>query len=143
MNAIEFLKHEHDKVRKMLDDISDDSHREETKRKKFDALCHDLIRHETMEETIWYPSFKHNEKVDDTIKHLISEEKDAEKAIKKFENVQSFEEWEEKFVKFKKDVEHHANEEEEKLFPKVEKILTDEELKLLGIKMQEFKEQYK
>ena len=55
MNAIDFLIKEHEKVKKMLADIADDSHREETKHKMFASLCDELIRHEVMERTVWYP----------------------------------------------------------------------------------------
>ena len=143
MNAIDFLIKEHNKVRQVLADISDGSHRDTTKRKLFESLSHDLIRHETMEETVWYPRFKNDEKLDVRVKHLISEEKIAEKAIKKFDNIKTQQEWEKMFVKFKRDVEHHADEEEKKLFPNVRKILDENKLEEIGKQMREFKEKYK
>jgi hemerythrin superfamily protein len=142
MNAIEFLTHEHDKVRKVLAEIDQGSHKDETKRKMFDGLCQDLIRHETMEHKIWYPHFKNHDKLEDTVKHLLTEEKGAEKAIQAFDNVHSQEEWEKKFAKFKKDVEHHAEEEEKKLFPNVKKILDEATLEKIGKEMHAFKQQY-
>ena len=45
MNAIDFLIKEHDKVRKILTDISDNSHHEDIKRQMFDSLAQELIRH--------------------------------------------------------------------------------------------------
>lgn len=143
MNAIEFLIQEHDKVRQILADIENKSHQYSEKRKIFDGLCHDLIRHETMEETVWYPYFQYNDKLDDEVKHLITEEKHAAKVIKEFEQITSESEFEKKFAKFKKDVEHHANEEETKLFPHVEKLLNETELEEIGRKMREFKENYR
>ena len=142
MDAISFLTKEHDKVRKTLRDISDESHRYETKKELFDSLCHDLIRHENMEHKIWYPHFKNSEKLEHTVKHLLKEEKSAEKAIKTFDNIATEKEWENKFAKFKKDVENHASEEEEKLFPNVAKILDKAELEEIGKKMLEFKREY-
>src|SRR3984885_12372895 len=102
MNAIDFLIKEHDKVRQALADIYGDSHREETKKKIFDSLCQDLIRHETMEHTIWYPHFKYDKRLNDTVKHLLTEEKSAEKAIEQFNHIKTKQAWEEKFSKFKK-----------------------------------------
>lgn len=142
MNAIQFLLKEHNKVRDTLIDICDKSHREKTKKKMFDTLSHDLIRHELMEEELWYPHFKDNEKIDDTVRHLISQEHFAEIAIKKFKQIKTEEEWNKKFLKFKKNVMHHASEEEQKLFPIVEKILTEEELVKIGKEMQQFKKEY-
>lgn len=137
MNAIDFLCKEHDRVRKMLMDISEGSHFYETKKKLFHTLSHDLLRHEEMEHKVWYPCFK--EKLDKTVKHLISEENHAEQAIKRFKHLRTEAEWEKEFTKFKHDVEHHAREEEHNLFPRVEKLLTEKELDEIGKKMYEFK----
>lgn len=142
MNAIQFLIKEHDHVRRILGEIEDDSHRDKTKRKMFDELCDDLLRHETMEHKVWYPHFNKNEKIDDTVRHLLSEEQHAEKAINQFKRIKNQAEWDEKFQQFKKDVEHHASEEEEKLFPKVKTILSEKELEMIGKKMWAFKREY-
>jgi hemerythrin superfamily protein len=142
MNAIEFLIKEHDKVRNTLTDIEDKSHRFETKLKMFEALSNELIRHETMEHKVWYPHFKNDSRLSSAVKHLLKEENDAEKAIKKLHNIQNQDEWEEKFTKFKDDVKHHAKEEETKLFPEVKKILDETQLQKIGAEMREFKENY-
>lgn len=140
MDAINFLLKEHQRVKTMLADIIDDSHHFETQRKKFESLAHDLVRHETMERVVWYPHLKN--KVPDTVKHLISEEKHAEKAIKKLEELKSEEAWKVHFLKFKENVELHAEEEEEKLFPLAEKILSEKERDEIGLEMHAFKQHY-
>ena len=142
MNAIEFLINEHKSVKKTLEDISDSSHRFETKQKMFANLCANLLRHEKMEHTVWYPHFKDSDKLDNTVKHLLIEEKSAENAIKAFDSIKTPEEWHIKFSKFKKDVVHHAQEEERDLFPQVKKILDEEQLNQIGRDMSEFKKQY-
>ena len=139
MNAIQFLLREHDHVRRIFKDISDESHRPETKQKMLDKLCDELMIHEAMEEAVWYPYLQECAEITDIIPHLLSEEKKAEKLIKEIFKTSSQEEWEEKFNKLKEDVEHHATEEETKLFPQVEKILDEEELEDLGKRMAEFK----
>lgn len=142
MNAIDFLLKEHEKVRKILADISDESHRVETREKKFEMLCQELIRHETMEQKIWYPYFKNNSQLTEIINHLISEEKSAHTKIKKFNTIKTETEWKEKFSELKKDIEHHATEEETKLFPLVNKLLNDMDLERIGKEMHQFKEEY-
>lgn len=140
MNAIDFLTKEHDQVRDMVADISDESHQYTTKRKIFDHLAKNLLRHEKMEHKVWYPHFKN--KLPDTVKHLIKEEHGAEKAIHKLNELKSETAWEKHFLKFKDDVEHHAAEEENELFPEVKKILSKTELDEIGLKMYEFKKQH-
>lgn len=142
MNAIKFLLKEHDKVRKILTDIVDGSHRYETKKEVFANLAQNLLRHETMEEKLWYPFLKKNNELAEVIKHLVSEEHSAEKAIQKLTKINDQKEWEAMMFKFKNDVEHHAAEEEEKLFPKVETLLSEDELKKIGKEMYEFKTEF-
>lgn len=143
MDAINFLLKEHNTVKKLLTDISDESHRDTARKELFDRLCNDLLRHETMEETVFYPYLRKQQNLNDTVKHLITEEKNAEKAIKQFDHVKSQKEWEEKFSKFKKDVEHHASEEERELFPEVKKLLSQEDLEKIGKEMEAFKKSYR
>lgn len=138
MNAIDFLINEHNKVRTMLADISDGSLHYDTKRRQFNLLSQELIRHENMEHEIWYPYFK--DKIASKVKHLITEEQYAERAIKKLDDLKTEEDWEENFLRFKNAVERHADEEENDLFPEVKKILTNKQLEEIGMKMSQFKD---
>ena len=140
MNAIQFLINDHNKARSMFADIAEGSHREQTKKKLFDELCHTLIIHETMEQTVWYPFLnKQDTNLKEIITHLIGEEEQASKEIKKVLHMDFTSDWQEKFLEIKKSVEHHANEEETKLFPSVEKILDQSTLERLGKEMYAFK----
>jgi len=143
MNAIDFLVKEHHRVRKTLTEINNESHREDTRKKMFDALCQDLLLHEEMEHKKWYPHFRDDKRLNQTVKHLLTEEKGAEKAIHQFDNVKSYEEWEQKFLKFKRDVEHHAYEEEHDLFPEVRKLFSEEDLEKIGQELYEFKQEHR
>lgn len=140
MNAIDFLMKEHTRVRTMLKDISDDSHHFATKRKNFNVLAQELLRHETMEHEIWYPHFR--DRLPDTVKHLLTEEKVAEIEIKKLDALKTQEAWEEYFLKFKKDVDHHAQEEKRELFPEVRKLLTASQLEDIGHELYQFKKMH-
>jgi hemerythrin superfamily protein len=138
MDAIAFLRQEHSKVRQTfaaIAKLSDDN----AKLSKFNALCKFLQRHEKMEETIWYPVLRKDAELRDIIKHLVSEEKHAAKAMQKLKATKMGIIWKLKFYKFKHDVDHHAKSEEKELFPKARKFLTKTELNALGAKMRKFK----
>ncbi len=95
-----------------------------------------------MEEQVWYPLFYQYKEVNDLVKHLIEEETKASMTIKEFTEIKDKDAWEDKFKDFKSDVEHHAKDEENKLFPKVKKILDQEELDRIGKVMYDYKQKY-
>lgn len=140
MNAIEFLTEEHNKVRQMLSSIEENKKPHTVKVKLFDILADNLLRHEKMEHQLWYPHFR--DKLPKTVQHLLTDEKGAEKAIKKLEGLDNEQIWDQTFAKFKKDVEQHAQEEEENLFPEVRHILSVTELKKIGKEMRQFKAEH-
>lgn len=142
MNAISYLKSEHNKFRRTLAAISKIS-TIQAKKTKFNAFCQELIRHETMEQKIFYPVLRKKPELRDIIKHLLSEEKSAAQAIKKFKKVHFNFMWDLRYYKFKHDVDHHAKEEEKELFPKVQKLFSKAELTNLGTKMRKFKAKFK
>ncbi|MBV9575714.1 MAG: hemerythrin domain-containing protein [Gammaproteobacteria bacterium] len=142
MDAITFLRQEHTKFRQTLKSISKISN-DKLKQAKFNAFCKELIRHETMEQKAWYPVLRKNSELRDVIKHLLSEEKSAAKTIKKFKQTGFGIIWKLRFYKFKHDVDHHAKEEEQALFPKVRKLFSKKELNTLGVKMRKFKSKKK
>lgn len=126
----------------MFGDIENHSHRDSTRAELFANLCQELIRHETMEQKLWYPQLQENDKLKEIVQHLLKEEQDAAKAIKDFPDINDEKEWNKQFKKFKQDIEHHAEEEETRLFPKVDMILSSEQLDLIGKKMQAFKKEF-
>lgn len=142
MNAIDFLIQEHNKVRKLFQDFNDPKHREDTQKKIFLTIREELIRHEEMEQTIWYPQLKGNKKWQEQIKHLKAEEHSAKKFMDKLQKLNDSDDWKVGVTQLQKDVEHHAKEEEEKLFPHVNKLIEADELERIGKEMKQFKENY-
>lgn len=141
MNAITFLIKEHNRFRKTFAKIAKKP-KQTSSKTAFANLCQDLIRHEKMEQTVWYPHFKRKKGIKAEVKHLLGEERHAAKAIKGFKYVKNETEWKKKFSKFKKAVEHHAREEETMLFPNIEEILPNSELIKIGKTMQQFKKRF-
>jgi F0F1-type ATP synthase gamma subunit len=142
MNAITFLIKDHDKVRMTFKEIDKDDHHFETKKKMFDKLCSELLRHENMEHTIWYPHFKNHPTISAEVRHLIKEENHAENMIKRFNSIKEEKEWNAMFIKFRKEVEHHAREEETKLFPIIQRNFSEDALNQIGLEMFHFKQEH-
>ncbi len=145
MNAIKFILKEHAKIRAAFKLIAKSNSSDAVKIRKLMALCKYLVVHETMEQKLWYPYLKANTKLTTVIKHLVSEEKTAAKVIERFKKMKKKtdweNEWEDKFEKFKDDVDHHADEEDKKLFPKVVLQVDETELRSIGKKLQAFTHQ--
>lgn len=142
MNAILFLLGEHDEARACFKSLSGTSLVEPANKLLLDQLCFDLVRHETMEEIVWYPKLMQLPKLADIIHQLKIEEKNAGNIIKKINSTGSGVELNHLFITFKKAIEHHASEEETKLFPKVLEMMTDSQLRQIGREMVSFKESY-
>lgn len=140
MNAIAYLKNDHQSFKNLIKKISGSGDRQ-VKKKLFSKLCQALLEHEDVEQKIWYPALKRNTNLDLEIRHLISEEKHVEKEIKVFDEIKNEEEWDKRFNKFKNELEHHSDEEEKKLFPNVEEVLSKADLEDLGKSMLKFKEE--
>jgi iron-sulfur cluster repair protein YtfE (RIC family) len=142
MNAIDFLIKEHNQVRETLTQISNISSATKTREKLFHSLCTNLIRHEAMEHAIWYPCFRNNSQLNSAVRHLLSEEKHAERAIEHLKSIEQSQEWEKKFSQLKAEVEKHAQEEEQLFFPEARKLLSQDELEQIGLDMLHFKQDY-
>lgn len=142
MDAIQYLRKEHAKFRKILKQISSVKG-DIKKQRKFEALCQDLKHHEKMEQKAWYPILRTDKELKKIIKHLMAEEKSAAQAIKQFKKMGYGLMWKLRFYKFSHDVDHHAAEEEQELFPKVREKFSKKQLAILGTKMQKFKSQLK
>lgn len=141
MNAIKFLLHEHNKIRTAFKNIHGSS-RIKTKQRLFAKLAKKLVVHETMEQKKWYPKIKKELSNNALLKHLVSEEKSAAKAIKKLQKISSENKWLEKFEALNEDVEHHAVEEEEELFPLVGMSLGRQTLMEIGKVLNQYKTQH-
>jgi len=99
-------------------------------------LANDLAAHMTIEQEIFYPAIKHIDA--DLVLEAYEEHALAEIALKRLlDSDPEGESFKACVVAAKELVLHHVEEEEEELFPKVEKKLGPEKLAALGKSMQE------
>lgn len=142
MNAFTLLKNDHEKVAGILEKIDETTERATKGREQlFAQLKNELDIHTRIEEEILYPALEEYEET-----RAISLESYEEHALVKqlLEELASSpkddEQWTAKFTVLKENIEHHVEEEEGEMFPKARKVLSEDEIKDLGERLQEAKQ---
>lgn len=144
MNAIELLKDDHNKVRKLLNQLTETTDRALTKRKELlDKIEQELSIHTQIEEEIFYPAFhKAGRKKHEKLFYEAQEEHRAVGAMllpNIMETKPDSNQFSGRAKVLKEVVEHHANDEEEEMFPMAEELFSSDELQELGQRMAERK----
>src|SRR2546423_15158371 len=138
MDAIELLKQDHKKVEKIFTDME----KKDARPKLFPELDRELSIHAEIEEKIFYPAAKQAEPTRDLVLESIEEHKQIKMVLADLEQTDMrTAEWGADLKVLKEDVMHHVGEEEDELFPKVQKILSKEQLEALGTRMEAMKTQ--
>jgi len=137
--ATKLLKEQHDQVRdlfKQFKDAGEGAHA--TRKKIIDEASRKLEVHAQLEERIFYPACQDLE--DEQARKMVGESLEehliVKRLIKELQGLRGTDEkFEAKAVVLKESVEHHADEEEDDLFPAVEKEMDDDQLRELGRQM--------
>jgi hemerythrin superfamily protein len=147
VDAIKFLKQEHATVKKLLSDLESTTARAVQKRRQLlMRIAAELKSHTTIEEEIFYPAFKNaGEKNDDDKMFFEALEEHRAAGDLVLPDLLKTDVGSEKFsgrAKVLKElVEHHADEEEEEMFPRARKLLPKAELDELGVRLEARKKQ--
>ena len=100
-----------------------------------------LTLHEEMEETLFYPQLKAEKPTEDLILEAYQEHHVMDLLIEEISALEpSAEEWAPKIKVLQENTEHHIEEEEGELFPKVRKIWDTAKREQVGHQMEEMKE---
>jgi hemerythrin superfamily protein len=138
-SAIDLLEEDHDNVRKLFEEFRDLEDEETAeKRRLFTAMDEELTVHSTVEEEIFYPAVKNQS--DEDAQRLVLEAIEEHAIVKNLldeirELDATNEEFDAKMKVLMESVEHHAEEEEDDIFPKAKKLGADA-LKDLGARIQ-------
>jgi hemerythrin-like domain-containing protein len=147
MDAIALLKNDHAEVRELLGQLAESTSRAVKKRQQLlDKIAVMLKTHTTIEEEIFYPAFKEaGQKSDDDAIYFEALEEHRAAGDLVLPDLLNTDPASEKFsgrAKVLKElVEHHADEEEKEMFPRAKKLLSKEELKELGDRLEARKEE--
>ncbi|MEO6138217.1 MAG: hemerythrin domain-containing protein [Luteimonas sp.] len=141
MDAISLLKDDHQKVRKLLQELDDTTNRAEKTRPELLATIAMEIRvHSAIEEEIFYPAFKAaGEKADDGKMYFeaLEEHRAAGELVLPdlLETDVTSDQFGGRASVLREMIEHHAGEEEKEMFPRARELLSKEELVALGDQM--------
>jgi hemerythrin-like domain-containing protein len=138
MDAITLLKHDHDKVKKLLNELESTTERGvKTRSELFATIKGELTVHEIIEEEIFYPELKAHPKAKDIVLEGFEEHHVVDVLMGELESLDvSDEAWGAKAIVMKENIEHHIEEEEGEMFKIARGVFEKEELEELGSRME-------
>lgn len=142
MSIIEMIKRDHDEAREMMQTIALEHDAEEAS-EDFEELKMALLAHAKSEEEVVYPVLARQDETRELVLEARQEHRLAEQMLAELERGDaSDEEWRAKFAVLKTNVEHHIQEEEKEILPKMKKVLPKDELEDLAEDFEEAKVRY-
>ena len=141
MDAIKLLKQDHEKVKKMLDELESTTERALKKRETLsEELKQELKVHEAIEEEIFYPALRKKLDDDEIVLEGYEEHHAVDMLLDELVGVPyDHETWGPKMKVIKENIEHHIEEEEGQMFKQAREALDKADLDELGTRMEERK----
>ncbi len=146
MNAIEFLKQDHEKVKALFKQFEEAGERAHKKKQTIaEKTIMELKKHTQLEEKVFYPAVmaKGGKEARDLVLEGIEEHRVADFMIERLQQVQPEDDtFSARYKVLMESVEHHIEEEEKQMFPEAKKILGDE-LTGIGVQLEQMEKQLK
>lgn len=142
MNALELLKQDHQKVTELFKQVEAT---EDLKKHQqlFEQIKTELDTHAHIEETILYPAFEMHEELKDITLEAYEEHKQIKTLIREIAALsEGSKRFDAKLKVMGENVEHHVEEEETDMFPKVKQIYNRAQLEELGQELEAAKQDF-
>ncbi len=140
MDAITLLTKDHDEVRRLFEQFrsAQDASNGQLMRETADKIFAELEVHTTIEEEIFYPAARgKDEDIDETLDESLQEHHVVDVLMEEMRGIDSgSDEWVAKMTVLIENVEHHAEEEEQDLFPDSLEELGHERMDELGAELE-------
>ena len=140
MDAIELLKKDHDEVRALFEQFRQAGEAEDSDRMRElqEQIFEELEKHTRIEEDIFYPAVRaaDEEELGDTVAEGVQEHHVVKVLMREIEDVSGDDTFQAKMKVLMENVEHHADEEEEEMFPDVRQQFDQARLEELGQEME-------
>jgi hemerythrin superfamily protein len=140
MDVLTLLEEDHDEVKKLFERIEEAEG--SRAREIWNQISTSLTLHEELEETHFYPKLKEEEVARDIVLESYQEHHVLDVLIEEINALEPTDEaWEPKIKVLQENVEHHIEEEQDALFPKVRKIWNADRRTEIGQAMLDMKDQ--
>jgi hemerythrin superfamily protein len=154
MDAIELLTNDHNKVRELFAKFNGGggltglvrravgSVSPQERRRAVEQVCRELEAHTRIEEEIFYPAVRAlgDPELDGQVKEALSEHDKVKREVARLrETGGSGKDVDSQMSQLEQDVEHHASEEENEMFPRLEELMPEDEREDLARQMQALK----
>jgi hemerythrin superfamily protein len=142
MNAIDLLKKQHREVEELFEKFEGAGERaQKTKERLCREISDQLAVHAEIEEKLFYPEAK-QENTEELLRESVEEHLAMKRILADLiEQDAADEQFDARMKVLKEQVEHHVEEEEKELFPKVQRSCSKEELEDLGTRMETLAEE--
>jgi len=139
MNALEILKQDHQKVKQLFQEATHAS--DQNKRKDlFDKIDTELEIHAHIEETVFYPALEEHEELTDMVAEALEKHQEAKSLLEETEELgPENHDFGSKLQELMETVEHHVEEEEGEMFPKIRELFDEGQLEQLGKELESAK----
>jgi hemerythrin superfamily protein len=142
MDALELLKKDHRKVAELFEQVKA-TEDEKKHRQLFEQIKGELETHAHIEETVMYPAFEKKEQLKDLVLEAYEEHKQIKTLLREITALSDgSERLDAKLKVMGENVEHHVDEEENEMFPKVKKLYDAEQLEQMGQELEAAKKQF-
>ena len=140
MDIYGYLKKDHKKVASLMNELLETDNINK-RHDLFDQIKHELLLHAKTEQDTFYKALEDKKPAKENIEEAEDEHKEIEKYLKKLSELEfNSREWLEQFGEFKHSVTHHVHEEEDIIFKKAKKILSEKKAEDLAVEMEKLKE---
>jgi len=140
MDIYERLEQDHEKQRKLCEDIKHTRGDSKKRNALWKELRIELEAHASAEEQAFYSELMKDPKGTDETRHAVEEHQEMTDMIEVLDNLDMDADiWMKKFEKLAHKVVHHVDEEEAEFFPKAKKLFSDKEAKDMGETFEERK----
>lgn len=135
------LKKDHDKHRAILDRLAQTHGDSDERRALFNEIKSEVDAHAAAEEQTFYASLIEQHDGTEKARHSIAEHKEAADILEELAEMEfDSSGWLTRFKTLKDELEHHMQEEEDEVFPKARKLISQSDARDLAAKFSERKD---